>query len=139
ERIGRGGMGVVWKARDNASGDIVALKLLHEMYTDDEAYLERFEREVEIARRIDSPNVVKVLGYGSLDGQPFMAMEYVEGQSLKELLKAKGKLSWEEAKPILRDVLHGLDAAHRAGIIHRDIKPSNILLAADGKAKVADF
>ena len=141
-QIGKGGMGVVWKARDLETGEIIALKLLHELYVDDEDYVARLEREVEIARRIDSPYVVKVLGYGRQDGVPYVAMEYVEGQSLRELLKAKGKLSWDDwaaAKTILRQTAEGLAAVHAAGVIHRDIKPSNILIGKDGTAKLADF
>ena len=142
EQLGKGGMGVVWKARDTETGEIIALKLLHELYVDDEDYVARLEREVEIARRIDSPYVVKVLGYGQQAGVPYVAMEYVEGQSLRELLREKRKLSWDEwgqAKTILRQTAEGLAAVHAAGVIHRDIKPSNILIAKDGMAKLADF
>ncbi len=138
-QLGMGGMGVVWKARDNDTGEIVALKLLHELYVNDEEYVVRLAREVEIARRIESPNVVKVLGYGEQDGIPYVAMEYVEGESLREYLHEKGKLSWVEAKALLQQIAEGLAAVHAAGVIHRDIKPSNILIAKDGTAKLADF
>ena len=139
EQLGRGGMGVVWKARDTATGDVVALKLLHHMLAEDPDYVARFQREVEVAQRIDSPNVVKVSGYGRREGVPYMAMEYVEGQSLRDLVKARGKLPWEEARDIARQVAAGLAAAHAAGVIHRDVKPSNILITPDGTAKLADF
>lgn len=139
ERVGRGGMGVVWRARDTDTGQIVALKVIHAMYADDPDYLARFEREVEVVRRIDSPNVVKVLGYGQQDGLPYMAMEYVEGQSLKDVIKERGKLSWTETRAIMLQVAEGLAAAHGVGVIHRDVKPSNILLTKDGTAKLADF
>ncbi len=141
-QLGKGGMGVVWKARDRDTGDIIAFKLLHSIYLDDDDYVARLEREVEIARRIESPNVVKVLGYGRQDGVPYVAMEYVEGQSLRELLTERGKLgwaNWAEAKAILRQTAEGLAAVHAAGVVHRDIKPSNILIAKDGTAKLADF
>lgn len=138
-QLGRGGMGVVWKARDVATGEIVAVKLLHALFADDADYVARFEREVEIGRRIVSPHVVQVLGFGRRDGVPYLTMEYVDGESLKELVKARGRLSWDEARPILRQVADGLQAAHDAGVIHRDMKPSNILIAPDGTAKVADF
>ncbi len=138
DRIGRGGMGVVWKARDTESGEIVALKLMHDMFQDDEDFVARFSREVELTRRIDSPNVVRTLGFGQRDGRPFMAMEYVDGLSLRDRIKAK-PLTWAELKAIARETALGLGAAHQAGVIHRDIKPSNILLTADGHAKVADF
>jgi hypothetical protein len=149
-QLGKGGMGVVWKARNRESGDIVAVKLVHSLYADDPDYIARFEREVEVARRIDSPYVVKVLGYDRQDSVPYMAMEYVEGPSLRELLKDKGKLPWNDeappfsrpapgAKRLIRQIAEGLAAAHAAGVIHRDIKPSNILIAVDGTAKLADF
>ena len=138
-QLGKGGMGVVWKARDTETGEIIALKLLHEMFADDPDYVARLEREVEIARRIESPHVVKVLGYGRDGGVPYIAMEYVVGQSLREVLRARGKLSWEEAKPILLQAAQGLAAVHESGAVHRDVKPSNILIAADGGVKLADF
>src|SRR5262245_7770310 len=86
ERIGKGGMGVVWGAHDAESGEVVALKLLYEQYADDPDYVARFEREVDVARRIESPHVVRVLGYGQREGIPFIAMEYVKGRSLREHL-----------------------------------------------------
>lgn len=139
DRIGKGGMGVVWKAVDGDTGEKVALKVLHSQYAEEKEYVARFEREVEISRRIDSLHVVKVLGYGKQDGVPYMAMELVDGQSLRDLILQRGKLSWEEAKPIYTQVVDGLAAAHRVGVIHRDLKPSNILIGTDGIVKLADF
>lgn len=139
EQVGKGGMGAVWKARDNATGQIVALKLLHTMFADDPDYVARFEREVEVARRIDSPYVVNVIGYGMRDGVPFMVMDFVEGKTLRDLLKERGRLSWDETRNIAEQVARGLDAAHRVGVIHRDVKPSNILITPDGRIKLADF
>jgi serine/threonine-protein kinase len=139
ERIGRGGMGTVWKARDTATGGMVALKIPYEHFLEDEDFAARFEREVEMTRRIESPYVVRTLGFGRQEGRPFIAMEYVEGESLRELLKRAGPLGWDEAKRILRQVALGLEAAHRADVIHRDVKPSNILVAGDGTAKLVDF
>jgi predicted Ser/Thr protein kinase len=138
-QLGRGGMGVVWKARDRETGDIVALKLIHSIYLDDPDYIARFEREVEVARRIDSPHVVKVLGYGRQDSVPYMAMEYVEGQSLREILRQRGPLTWEEARNHIAQTLEGLAAAHAAGVLHRDIKPANLLVDHGGQVKVVDF
>jgi serine/threonine-protein kinase len=139
ERIGRGGMGTVWKARDRSTGQIVALKLLHGIFADDKQYLARFEREVEVSRRIDSPYVVQVLGYGRQGGNPYIAMEFVDGRSLRDVLRTRKKLRWDEAQPIAAQVAEGLKSAHAVNVIHRDVKPSNILIAADGTAKLADF
>ena len=138
-QLGKGGMGVVWKARDTETGEVVALKLLHKVLIDDPDYVARFEREVEISRRIQSPNVVRTLGYGTQDGIPYMAMEYVDGSSLRDFVKERGHVEWATARPILRQIAEGLAAAHRAGVIHRDIKPSNVLIAPDRTAKLADF
>jgi len=139
EKIGSGGMGAVWKARDTETNEVVALKLVHAHLAEDPDYIVRFEREVEVARRIDSPYVVKVLGYGTREGVPYMAMEYVEGQSLRDLLRANGPMNWEQAKPLVRQVAEALGAAHEVGVIHRDVKPSNILITTGGTAKLADF
>ena len=139
EKIGSGGMGTVWKARDTERGEVVALKIVHPHLAEDADYIARFEREVEVARRIESPYVVKVFGYGTREGVPYMAMEYVEGQSLRDRLRSGGPMTWEQAKPVVRQVAEGLGAAHEAGVIHRDVKPSNILMTKDGTAKLADF
>jgi serine/threonine-protein kinase len=137
--LGRGGMGVVWKARDEETGSIVALKLLRETYAEDPDYVTRFERELELAKRIQSPNVVKVLGYGVRDGTPYLALEYVDGPSLRERLAVHDRYDWSEAKPLLAQIAQGLADAHAAGVIHRDLKPSNVLIGSDGVAKLADF
>jgi serine/threonine-protein kinase len=139
EKIGRGGMGVVWRARDEETGQIVALKLLHSAYSDDPDYVTRFERELELARRIKSPNVVGVIGYGVREGTPYLALEYVDGKSLRERLASRGPYTWQETKPLLAQIAQGLADAHAAGVVHRDIKPSNILIGSDGVAKIADF
>ncbi|MCC6265922.1 MAG: serine/threonine protein kinase [Dehalococcoidia bacterium] len=139
EQLGRGGMGTVWKARDTKSGEIVALKLLHQMYVDDPDYVARFEREVEIAKRIVSPFVVRTIGFGKRDGVPYVVMEHVAGGSLRERIKRQGPVEWEEAKRIAIQLTTALVAAHDAGVIHRDIKPSNVLLDEDGNVKLADF
>jgi serine/threonine protein kinase len=137
--LGRGGMGVVWKARDDGTGKVVALKILREAYADDPDYVGRFERELELARRIHSRHVVQVLGYGMRDGAPYLALEYVDGQSLRELLVSHGPYPWPETEPLLAQMAQGLADAHAAGVIHRDLKPSNILIDAGGTAKIADF
>jgi serine/threonine protein kinase len=137
--LGRGGMGVVWKARDEELGQIVALKLLREAYAEDPDYVTRFERELDLAKRIHSRNVVQVLGYGVRDGTPYLVLEYVDGPSLRQHLTTHGAYAWPEAKVLCAQIAQGLADAHAAGVIHRDLKPSNILIGSDGIAKLADF
>lgn len=139
EEIGRGGMGVVWKARDEATGQIVALKLLRDSFVDDESYRLRFEHELEIARRITSPHVVKVLGFGVRDGVPYIAFEFVDGPSLRQLIIQHGLYNWPDVKALLLQLAEGLADAHATGVFHRDVKPSNILVDSSGTAKLADF
>ena len=139
EQLGKGGMGTVWKARNTATGGYVALKLLHSIYVDDADYVARFEREVEVSQRIVSPNVVQVLGYGKRGDIPYVEMEYVDGKSLREIVRDGGPMSWEDSKPLLRQIAEGLGAAHAAGVIHRDVKPSNIMVNSAGVVKLADF
>lgn len=137
--LGRGGMGVVWRARNRSNGQVVALKRLHAHLADEPEYVQRFEREIELARRINSPHTVRVFGFGVSDGVPFAAMELIEGESLRELLLRAGPLPWERARPIIDQIAAGLRDAHAQNVIHRDIKPSNVLVQADGTVKVADF
>ncbi len=137
--LGRGGMGVVWRARDEESGSIVALKLMREAYAEDPEYLARFERELELARRIDSVYVVKVLGFGVRGKVPYLALEYVDGPSLHDALVGHGPYSWPETRAILTQLTQGLADAHAAGVVHRDVKPSNVLIGPDGIAKLTDF
>src|SRR5450759_1774199 len=137
--LGRGGMGVVWKERDEKTGQIVALKLLREMYAEDPDYLERFERELELARRIDSAHVVKVLGFGVRKKVPYLALEFVDGPSLHDALAKHGPYAWSEARALMVQIAQGLADAHASGVIHRDVKPSNVLIGPDGVAKLTDF
>ena len=137
--LGRGGMGVVWKARDEETGQIVALKLMREMYAEDADYVARFERELELAKRINSAHVVKVLGFGVRQKMPYLALEFVDGPSLHDALAKHGPYSWAEASALLGQLGQGLADAHAAGVIHRDVKPSNVLIGPDGVAKITDF
>jgi serine/threonine protein kinase len=137
--LGRGAMGVVWKAHDEETGSIVALKLLREVYAEDPEYLARFERELELAKRIYSRNVVEVLGFGVRGKVPYLALEYVDGPSLHDALVAHGPYSWTETRAILTQLTQGLADAHAAGVVHRDVKPSNVLIGPDGVAKLTDF
>ena len=137
--LGRGGMGVVWRARDDDTGQVVALKLLRDAYVDDPDYRQRFEHEMAIARRIDSPHVVKVLGFGMREEVPYIAFELVDGPSLRQLLAVHGPYPWPETRALMLQLAEGLADAHATGVVHRDVKPSNVLIDRDGTAKLADF
>jgi hypothetical protein len=137
--LGRGGMGVVWKARDEETGSIVALKLLRETYAEDPDYVVRFERELDLLRRIKSEHVVRVLGFGVRDKTPYLALEYVDGPSLHQSLATHGPYTWPEARALLIQIAQGLVDAHTADVLHRDVKPSNVLIGTDGLAKLTDF
>ena len=138
-QVGRGGMGTVWRARDQQTGEIVAVKVLHGFFADNPAYRDRFAREVELARRVSSPRVVRVLGFGSREGVPFLVLEFVEGKTLGDLLRSHGPYTWAETRTLLAAVSRGLADVHAAGVVHRDIKPSNILVTPDGRVKLTDF
>jgi len=132
-------MGVVWKARDEETGQIVALKVLREMYAEDPDYLARFERELELEKRIHSQNVVRVLGFGMRDRSPYLVLEYIDGPSLRGLILGHGPYGWSDARNLIFQIAQGLADAHAAGVIHRDLKPSNILMGPGGVPKIADF
>ncbi len=136
-RIGAGGMADVWAADDQMLDRRVALKFLLPRYTEDQQFVERFRREAAAAAGLQHPNVVSVYDRGEHEGVPFIAMEYVEGASLKDLIE-RG-LSVGEAIEITRQVLAGVRFAHSKSIIHRDLKPQNILVDGEGRARVADF
>ena len=136
-RLGTGGMADVWAADDQMLDRRVALKFLLPRYSEDQEFVERFRREAAAAAGLQHPNVVGVFDRGEHDGVPFIAMEYVQGASLKDLID-RG-LTVGEAVEIIRQVLAGARFAHSKGIIHRDLKPQNVLVDAEGRARVADF
>jgi beta-lactam-binding protein with PASTA domain/tRNA A-37 threonylcarbamoyl transferase component Bud32 len=136
-RVGSGGMADVWCAEDTMLNRRVALKFLHERFAQDEQFVERFRREASSAAGLQHPNVVGVFDRGTYDGTHYIAMEFVEGASLKDLID-RG-LSVGEAVEIVRQVLAGARYAHSHGIVHRDLKPQNVLVDAEGRARVTDF
>jgi serine/threonine-protein kinase len=138
ERIGEGGMGVVWRATDTTLGRDVAIKVLPEEFASDPERMARFEREAKILAALNHPRIASIYGLASADGVRFLAMELVEGDDLAARL-AHGPLPVVEALELARQVAEALEAAHEKGIIHRDLKPANIKLTSDGQVKVLDF
>jgi eukaryotic-like serine/threonine-protein kinase len=136
-RIGSGGMAVVWLADDTHLQRQVALKVLHPQFVQDGEFVARFQREAEAAAGLQHPNVVAVFDRGEADGTPYIAMQYLEGPTLKQLID-RG-LAPEEAVRLIRQVLEGARFAHRHGIVHRDLKPQNVIVDGEGKATVTDF
>ena len=136
-RLGSGGMADVWLADDAVLERRVALKFLHERFAQDPQFIERFRIEAQSAAGLQHPNLVGVYDRGEFEGRQFIAMEYVEGASLKDLI-GRG-LSVGEALEIVRQVLNGVGFAHERGIIHRDLKPQNVLVDRQGRARVTDF
>jgi eukaryotic-like serine/threonine-protein kinase len=138
-RLARGGMATVYRALDTRLDRPVALKVMHAGLAEDHAFVSRFIREARSAARLSHPGVVAVYDQGEDNGTVFLAMEYVAGRTLRDWLRERVRLTPREAFDVLEPVLSALSAAHAAGIVHRDIKPENVLLADDGRVKVADF
>ena len=138
-RLARGGMATVYQALDLRLDRIVALKVMHASLADDANFVSRFQREAKSAARLSDQHVVAVYDQGEDDGLVYLAMEYVPGRTVRDVLRQHGRLSAEQALTILDPVLQALEAAHRAGFVHRDVKPENVLLTDDGRVKVADF
>ncbi len=137
--IASGGMGTVWRARDEVLGRPVAVKVLHDHLARDPDLFDRFRMEAVAAARLTHPAVVRVFDTGIDDGVCFIVMELFEGHTLESLLKDRGALDPEDAARIVKSALHGLGHAHRQGVVHRDVKPGNILIDRDGYVKVTDF
>jgi serine/threonine protein kinase len=136
--VGSGGMSNVFRAHDRLLERTVALKILHEQYTRDEDYVERFRREARAVAQLAHPNIVTVIDRGEQEGRQFIVFEYIDGENLKELSN-RGPLEVSEAIRLSLQVARALSFAHARGLVHRDVKPQNVLLNDEGQAKVTDF
>jgi len=138
ELLGEGGMAFVYKALDRELQRFVAIKTLKPSYVGQESFVERFKREAQVASNINNPNIVQIFDWG-IEDVPYFVMEYVEGNSLTQILSKKKQLSISDVIYIGSRVANGLHAAHSNGLVHRDIKPGNILITSEGRVKVTDF
>jgi hypothetical protein len=139
ELVGTGGMSSVYRARDRVLERAVALKVLHEQYSSDSEYVERFRREARAIARLNHPNIVTVIDRGEFEGRQFIVFEHVPGENLKEVVEREGPLPVAQALALTHQVARGLAYAHEHGVVHRDVKPQNVLLDETGTAKVTDF
>src|ERR687894_2515631 len=139
EKIGAGGMSTVYRAFDPTLERWVAIKLMHSNISSDPDQLERFRREARAVARLSHPHVVTVIDFGEDDGTPYIVLEYVEGETLKDRIRRMGGLPVDEAIAYAIEIGRALSAAHAARLVHRDVKPQNALVNSDGRAKVTDF
>ncbi|TDD63975.1 Stk1 family PASTA domain-containing Ser/Thr kinase [Jiangella aurantiaca] len=137
--LARGGMATVYKATDTRLDRPVALKIMHAELAADDDFVARFINEARAVAQLSDPNVVNVFDQGEDDGAVYLAMEYIHGRTLRDVLHERGRLGADLALEVTESVLSALAAAHRAGIVHRDVKPENVLVGNDGRVKVADF
>ena len=138
-RIGSGGMADVYLAEDQELGRNVAIKILNDRHAGDEQFVERFRREAKNAAGLSHPNIVSIYDRGEAEGTYYIAMEHIDGRSVKELILARGPAPIHIAIEYARQILSALRFAHRRGLVHRDIKPHNVLDDGDGRLKVTDF
>ena len=139
ERLGSGGMSDVFRARDLMLERSVAIKVLHENYSNDSGFQQRFRQEARAAANLSHPNIVTVHDFGLDHGQLFIVMEHIPGKDLKTLLRQRGRYSVEETIPLMVQACAGIGYAHRAGLVHCDIKPHNMIVTPDARLKVTDF
>jgi len=139
ERLGRGGMGEVYRADDLQLDQCVALKFLPQALAKDEGRLERFRNEVRVARNVAHPAVCRVYDIGQIDGDTYLSMEYIDGEDLASLLRRIGRVPEDKAVEIARQLCAGLAAAHEKGVLHRDLKPMNVMIDGHGKVRITDF
>src|SRR5438874_8184893 len=138
-KLGTGGMANVYLAEDEVLGRRVAIKILNDRHAGDDQFVERFRREAKNAASLSHPNIVSIYDRGEAEGTYYIAMEYLDGRSLKELIVARGPAPVNVAIDYARQILAAIRFAHRHGIVHRDIKPHNVLVDAEGRVKVTDF
>ena len=138
DKLGVGGMGEVYRARDTKLGRDVAIKVLPEAFSKDRERLDRFEREARLLAQLNHTNIATIYGLEELDGQRLLVMELVEGETLADRI-ARGPIPIDEAIPLFTQIAEGLEAAHNKGIIHRDLKPANVMITPDGHVKLLDF
>ena len=137
--LGRGGMGIVFRAAREADGETVALKVLRQELAADDVYERRFDRERRIASALEHPNLLPIVDAGESGGRRYVAVRFVDGCSLAELLEAGGPVSVPELLRLATEIGSALDALHEQGLVHRDVKPANVMLAPDGTAALTDF
>jgi serine/threonine-protein kinase len=139
DKLGEGAMCVVYRARDQSLGRVVALKMLSAELSGEEELLQRFQREAEAVGRLSHPNIVTVYDVGDAEGQLYMAMELLEGDDLRSLIERRLPIPLADRVRILQKICEGIAYAHSKGVVHRDIKPANILVTSDGRVKLLDF
>lgn len=137
--LGRGGMGTVFRAMHEKTGDLHAVKVLSPVYSNDDHFRGRFESEIKALLKLDHPNIVRLISFGQDDGNLYFSMELIDGSSLFQMQKESHRFNWREILAIAKDVCQGLRHAHDRGIIHRDLKPGNLMMTKSGLCKIADF
>ncbi len=137
--VGRGGMGSVFRAVHEKTGEAVAVKVISSAVADDMRFRRRFNAEIETLKKLQHPGIVRIIGYGEQHGQLFYSMELVEGESLQERLKREKRLPWATVLDMAIEICGALKYAHNFGIIHRDLKPANLLINKEGRMKLVDF